>query len=470
MPSRLAGILVPLFSMPSSRSWGIGEIGDIPVIARWLERAGQRLLQLLPINEMPPGETSPYSALSAMAIDPQFIAVERSRTSPRSAASRAGRDDSRAARAVRGSATIDYASVRELKQMALRRSFAHFRDTEWARGTRRAAAFRGYIDEQAWWLDGLRAVPGAARALRRAAVDRMARAASRPPPAALRSSRESSSPTTSCFRQYVAVGRGRPVEEHGATCGRRRALRRSAVHGQRRQRRRVGAAGRVSSRRVGRRAARCVQRDRPGLGASGVSLGRLRRARLRLAARSRTPQRGSVRRLSRRPSRRLLPDLFPAARRQGAGSSLRPTNRRRWRSASRCSQVFRDPGAEIIAEDLGVVPDFVRESLARHRYSRLQGAPVGAAVARRRDSRSRTRSTIRPSAVATSGTHDTEPMAMWWEGALAGRTGGGARDSVSAFGRSRGRGSRPRRWTPRACHTLSATRCSKRCTRRARTC
>src|SRR5215813_5410399 len=73
--SRRAGILVPLFSIPSSRGWGIGEIPDIAPFARWLESAGQRLLQLLPINEMPPGETSPYSALSAMAIDPQFIAL-----------------------------------------------------------------------------------------------------------------------------------------------------------------------------------------------------------------------------------------------------------------------------------------------------------------------------------------------------------------------------------------------------------
>jgi 4-alpha-glucanotransferase len=57
--SRRAGILVPLFSIPSSRSWGIGEIGDIERMTAWLERAGQRLLQLLPINEMPPGERSP---------------------------------------------------------------------------------------------------------------------------------------------------------------------------------------------------------------------------------------------------------------------------------------------------------------------------------------------------------------------------------------------------------------------------
>src|SRR6188768_9226 len=73
--SRRAGILVPLFSIPSTTSWGIGEIGDIESMTRWLDRAGQCILQLLPINEMPPGERSPYSALSAMAIDPQFISM-----------------------------------------------------------------------------------------------------------------------------------------------------------------------------------------------------------------------------------------------------------------------------------------------------------------------------------------------------------------------------------------------------------
>src|SRR5947207_8713619 len=74
--TRRAGTLIPLFSIPSSRSWGIGEIGDIAAIARWLDAAGIRILQLLPINEVPPGETSPYSALSAMAIDPQFITID----------------------------------------------------------------------------------------------------------------------------------------------------------------------------------------------------------------------------------------------------------------------------------------------------------------------------------------------------------------------------------------------------------
>ena len=115
-------------------------------MARWLESAGQRLLQLLPINEMPPGETSPYSALSAMAIDPQFITLD----ALEDFAAIGGEAVARTVAACSGStrprvaAAIDYPTVRELKHIALRRSFAHFRDTELAGGTRRASAFLAY--------------------------------------------------------------------------------------------------------------------------------------------------------------------------------------------------------------------------------------------------------------------------------------------------------------------------------------
>src|SRR5688572_28966698 len=153
-PPRRAGILIPLFSLPSSRSWGIGEIGDIAAIVRWLRRGGQRVLQLLPIGEMPPGETSPYSALSAMAIDPQFITMD----AVEDFAAIGGEDALPAAArarlaAVRQSPMIDYAAVRDLKLQALRRCWAQFRDTDLAGGTRRAASFHAWISEQAWWLE-----------------------------------------------------------------------------------------------------------------------------------------------------------------------------------------------------------------------------------------------------------------------------------------------------------------------------
>src|SRR5438477_8791009 len=125
--TRRAGVLIPLFSIASSRSWGIGEIGDIEPITRWLESAGQRILQLLPINEMPPGESSPYSALSAMAIDPQFITLDHVEDF-----SELGGEDALAPSersridAVRRAPLIQYADVRELKHSVLRRCLARF--------------------------------------------------------------------------------------------------------------------------------------------------------------------------------------------------------------------------------------------------------------------------------------------------------------------------------------------------------
>ena len=47
---RRAGLLIPLFSCPSTASWGIGDIGDVEPVTAWLASAGQRVFQLLPLN------------------------------------------------------------------------------------------------------------------------------------------------------------------------------------------------------------------------------------------------------------------------------------------------------------------------------------------------------------------------------------------------------------------------------------
>ncbi len=79
----------------------------------------------------------------------------------------------------------------------------------------------------------------------------------------------------------------------------------------------------------------------------------------------------------------------------------------------RVLNVFRSTGVEIVAEDLGTVPDFVRESLAR------AGIPGYKVFRWERHWHSPGRPFRDPQeypavAVATSGTHDTEPMTVWW--------------------------------------------------------
>src|SRR5580698_2551660 len=148
---RWAGVLIPLFSCASTTGWGIGDMGDLAPVTAWLAAAGQKVLQLLPLNEMAPGEQSPYSAISAMAIDPIYIRVpdvpEFAALGGEPALSPADRD---ALSAVRRSARLDHATVRRLKRSALRAAFEWFVDVEWRRHTARALSLRSYLAEQAW--------------------------------------------------------------------------------------------------------------------------------------------------------------------------------------------------------------------------------------------------------------------------------------------------------------------------------
>ena len=151
---RHAGLLIPLFSMPSRASWGIGEIGDIPFIASWLRGARQDLLQLLPINEMAIGQRSPYSAMTAMAIDPIFISVhEVADFQQLGGESAMDRDWQQRLADARRSPAIDHALVRSVKEPALRAAFDEFVRRHREPATTRARAFDAWSREQSWWLD-----------------------------------------------------------------------------------------------------------------------------------------------------------------------------------------------------------------------------------------------------------------------------------------------------------------------------
>jgi 4-alpha-glucanotransferase len=150
--TRRAGILLPLFSMASTRSWGIGDVGDLRAIEPWLRRAGLRALQLLPLNDMATGQSSPYSALTAMATDPIYAAVD---AVPEVRSGAVALDAGESARlvALRQTARIDYVSVRALKMAVLRRAFEVFEEREWRRHSDRADDFRRFVADEAWWLD-----------------------------------------------------------------------------------------------------------------------------------------------------------------------------------------------------------------------------------------------------------------------------------------------------------------------------
>lgn len=74
---RGAGTAVPVFSLRSEEGFGIGEFYDLKLLIDWAAATGQRILQLLPINDTTMTGTwedsYPYNANSTFALHPQFI-------------------------------------------------------------------------------------------------------------------------------------------------------------------------------------------------------------------------------------------------------------------------------------------------------------------------------------------------------------------------------------------------------------
>ena len=73
---KLAGTLVPVFSLRTRKSAGIGDFGDLKVMIDFVASTGQKVLQLLPINDTTITHTwtdsYPYSCISVFAIHPQY--------------------------------------------------------------------------------------------------------------------------------------------------------------------------------------------------------------------------------------------------------------------------------------------------------------------------------------------------------------------------------------------------------------
>ncbi len=75
-----AGVAIPVFSLRSDKSAGVGEFADIKLLADWASKVGLKLIQILPINDTTATHTwmdsYPYAAISAFALHPMFIRLE----------------------------------------------------------------------------------------------------------------------------------------------------------------------------------------------------------------------------------------------------------------------------------------------------------------------------------------------------------------------------------------------------------
>lgn len=74
---KAAGTAIPVFSLRSESGFGIGEFNDLKLLADWAAMTGQKIIQILPVNDTTMTGTwedsYPYNANSSFALHPQFI-------------------------------------------------------------------------------------------------------------------------------------------------------------------------------------------------------------------------------------------------------------------------------------------------------------------------------------------------------------------------------------------------------------
>lgn len=78
---RGAGVSIPVFSLRSQNSFGIGEFTDIKLLVDWAKKVGLKLVQILPVNDTTATHTwtdsYPYAAISAFALHPIYLNLQQ---------------------------------------------------------------------------------------------------------------------------------------------------------------------------------------------------------------------------------------------------------------------------------------------------------------------------------------------------------------------------------------------------------
>lgn len=145
---RGAGVAVPVFSLRTEKSFGVGEFADLKPLADWCQKIGLKLIQLLPVNDTSATHTwrdsYPYAAISAFALHPVYLNLaamaddENKKLLPLLEPER---------RRLNAQETVDYEAVMKTKLAFLRKIFPSQKEA-----TFRSAGYKKFFAANKHWL------------------------------------------------------------------------------------------------------------------------------------------------------------------------------------------------------------------------------------------------------------------------------------------------------------------------------
>ena len=142
---RGAGTAVPIFSLRSEEGFGIGEFRDLHPLVDWASATGQRIIQILPINDTTRKggweDSYPYNPVSSFALNPMYIRLQEIGVKEDAAFSRKRN-------ALNALPEIDYPAVFEAKTQYMRVAFIAQGDADM-----QGAAYQKFCLDNAFWLD-----------------------------------------------------------------------------------------------------------------------------------------------------------------------------------------------------------------------------------------------------------------------------------------------------------------------------
>jgi 4-alpha-glucanotransferase len=126
---RRAGVLVPLSSLRSRQGYGIGDFAALPAFFKWMNQVGLSVWNLLPIGALAPLDSCPYSGISAFALDEAYIDlnnVQELRDSRHLSEELAKAAAKPAVARLRSARRVRFAAVRAFKNLWLERAHSAF--------------------------------------------------------------------------------------------------------------------------------------------------------------------------------------------------------------------------------------------------------------------------------------------------------------------------------------------------------